>query len=325
MKCTEITVAICVYNAERYIAETLSCITAQTMQDFHLLIVNDCSTDTSLTIIESFLKKNSRQCQIVNFPTNQGLAFVRHYVENHVETKYILFIDADDRPYSNLVEKLYNKINSDPDLIAVGCYHEFIDSRGYKIGGGVFIGEKNKEDFYVKSANKKMIFMQPTAIVTREALLSVGGRNITGFPEGKPRYQDLCEDLDLWTRMSDLYIEGKAIVVIPEVLCQYRKHEQGLSSNTLGMILRMKHIKTNLLHRRSNQEELTFIEFFDSLSPQTRKQLNRDAIVADSLRNGVFYLKKGRVFTGSYLVLKSFVLRPSYLWQKIRSNSGLFR
>lgn len=40
--------AICMYNAEKYIEETLQCIMAQTMPDFHLLIVNDCSTDNSL-------------------------------------------------------------------------------------------------------------------------------------------------------------------------------------------------------------------------------------------------------------------------------------
>lgn len=67
--------------------------------------------------------------------------------------------------------------------------------------------------------------MQPTAIYDRDAALSVGGYIIDGFPSGKPRYQDYCEDLDLWTRMSDLYIEGKAIVVIPETLCLYRKGE----------------------------------------------------------------------------------------------------
>lgn len=325
MSKNELTIAICLYNAECYVIDTLSCIIAQTMQDFDLLIINDCSTDNSAQLVGDFLKSNPKQYEIINFEKNQGLAFGRHYVENHIDTRYILFIDADDRPYPTLVEKLYAKIKSDSSLIAVGCYHEFIDSKGHKVGGGIFIGEKNKEDFYIKAANKKMIFMQPTAIIDKEALLAVGGRNIKGFPEGKPRYQDLCEDLDLWTRMSDLYVNGKAIVVIPEVLCQYRKHEQGLSSNTLGMIIRMKHIKTNLLRRRSGQIELTFIDFYDSLSSQMLKLLKRDAIAADFLRNSVFYLKKGHVFTGSYLLLKSFVLKPGYLWQKIKSNSGLFK
>ncbi len=46
----DLTLAICVYNAERYIEETLESVMAQTVQDFHLLIVNDCSTDGSVAL-----------------------------------------------------------------------------------------------------------------------------------------------------------------------------------------------------------------------------------------------------------------------------------
>ena len=57
----DLTLAICMYNAEKYIEETLQCIMTQTMQDFHLLIVNDCSTDNSVQIVEDFFKRNLRQ------------------------------------------------------------------------------------------------------------------------------------------------------------------------------------------------------------------------------------------------------------------------
>ena len=80
---------------------------------------------------------------------------------------------------------------------------------------------------------EKLIFMASTSIYNREIALLVGGHSIKGFPEGKPRYQDLCEDLDLWTRMSDLYKEKKAIIVLPEVLYQYRKGD-GMSMSSLG-------------------------------------------------------------------------------------------
>jgi glycosyltransferase involved in cell wall biosynthesis len=320
-----LTLAICAYNCEKYIEETLSCILNQTFQQFDLLIVNDCSTDSSREIITRFLDKNQRAYTLVDFEVNRGLAAGRHYVENHVTTKYILFIDADDSPYPTLVEKLYNKITSDRDLMAVGCYHEFIDSKGKKIGGGIFLGETTKEKFYQKAENKKLIFMQPTAIINREILLSVGGRNIQGFPEGKPRYQDLCEDLDVWTRMSDLYTEKKAIVVVPEVLCRYRKHKQALSANSFNMIVRMRHIKTNLLRRRAGEKELTFIELYNSLSKREIKQLQRQSIAADGLRNGVFLFKEGKLFRAFGFIAQSILSNPKYLWQKIKANSGLFK
>lgn len=315
-----LTMAICVYNARNYIVETLQCVMAQTVQDFYLMIINDGSTDGSVVEIEKFFKENPRQYEIVNFEVNQGLCAGRRYVEENAKTKYILFVDADDCPYPNLVEMLYNKITSDSDLMAVGCYLEYMDSEGKRIKGGIFLGEKTKEGFYAKAEKGKLIFMQPTAIYDREVALRVGGHNMDGFPNGKPRYRDFCEDLDLWTRMSDLYVEGKAIVVVPEVLCRYRKHQQAMSTNAIGMVLRMRHIKTNVRRRRRGERDLTFVEFYEGLSDVELKGVRRDAVAADSLRNAVFYLHHRNVFMFVWLVLKSVWYKPSYLLDKIKYN-----
>lgn len=316
----DLTLAICMYNAERYIKETLQCIMAQTMQDFHLLILNDCSTDNSVRVVEDFFRRNPRQYELVNLLKNGGLCAGRRYVEEYATTRYILFVDADDCPYPTLVEKLYGKITSDDDLIAVGCHLEYIDSNGKKMKGGIFLGETTKNGFYEKAANEKLIFMQPTAIYDRETALQVGGHNITGFPEGKPRYQDLCEDLDLWTRMSDLYKEKKAIVVVPEILCRYRKHEQALSANSFGMILRMRHIKTNLKRRRRGERELSFMEFRETMSEEELKKLEKEAQAANSLRNAYYYLKKGNVILFVRDLCISIYNNPAYIVDKVKHN-----
>lgn len=316
----DLTLALCMYNAERYIEETLQCIMAQTMQSFHLLIVNDCSTDNSVRVVEDFFRRNPRQYELVNLLKNGGLCAGRRYVEEHATTRYILFVDADDCPYPTLVEKLYGKITSDDDLIAVGCHLEYIDSNGKKMKGGIFLGETTKKGFYEKAANEKLIFMQPTAIYDRETALQVGGHNITGFPEGKPRHQDLCEDLDLWTRMSDLYKEKKAIVVVPEILCRYRKHEQALSANSFGMILRMRHIKTNLKRRRRGERELSFMEFRETMSEEELKKLEKEAQAANSLRNAYYYLKKGNAILFVRDLCISIYNNPAYIVDKIKHN-----
>jgi glycosyltransferase involved in cell wall biosynthesis len=316
----KLTLAICMYNAEQYIEETLECLIAQTMQDFYLLIVNDCCTDNSVAAVEHFFAKHPRQYEIVHFEVNKGLSAGRRYVEEHAPSKYILFVDADDCPYPTLVEKLYNKISSDSNLMAVGCHLEYMDSRGGKMKGGIFLGETTKEGFYEKARKEKLIFMQPTAIYDRELALQVGGHNITGFPEGKPRYQDYCEDLDLWTRMSDLYKEGKAIVVVPEILCRYRKHQSAMSANSIGMILRMRHIKTNLKRRRRGECELTFVEFRAQMTDEEYRKLEKDATAADSLRQSYYQLKSGNIIKGFSSLLKSIRNNPSYFTDKIKHN-----
>lgn len=320
-----ITLAVCAYNCEKYIEETLTCVINQTYQDFDLLIVNDCSTDNSVDLIKEFFLKNPRQYALVNFETNKGLAAGRHYVENNVETKYVLFVDADDCPCPTMVEKLYSKISSDEDLMAVGCYLEFMDTEGNKISGGQFLGDKTKKEFYLRAKNKKLIFLASNSIFNLIIAKSVGGRAIDGFFEGKPRYQDLCEDLDLWTRMSDLYVNDKAIVVVPEILLKYRKHDQGLSASSLNMIIRMRHIKTNLLRRRAGIPEQTFVEFYNSMSKAEMEKFRSSSKVADGFRNGVFLLRKGKVFEGVGNIFYSVWSDPKYFWQKIKSNSGLFK
>lgn len=316
----DLTLAICLYNAEKYIKETLESVIAQSMQDFHLLIVNDCSTDGSVAVIEEFFAQHPRLYEIVSFTENRGIGYARHYAERKATTKYMMFLDADDILYPNAVETMYQKITSDNDLMAVGCYLEYVNEKSKNIGGGIFLGETTKEGFYKKAANKKLIFMQPTAIYNRALALSVGGYIIDGYPEGKPRYQDYCEDLDLWTRMSDLYKDGKAIVVVPKVLCKYRKIGNGLSSSSFNMIIKMRYTKRNLLLRRSGEKELTFIEFYESLSKKEMRALKHDAIAADSLRNGVFYLKRKKIFKGALEIMKSIYYRPGYIFDKLRHN-----
>lgn len=315
----DLTLAICVYNAEKYIEETLDSVMAQTAPDFHLLIVNDCSTDNSAGIIERYFTSHPRQYELVNFEENRGICYARHFAERHAETKYMMFLDADDCLRPEAVEKMYGKITSDPDLMAVGCYLDYIDEKGKKLGGGLYLGETTKEAFYEKARKAKLIFMQPTAVYDRNLALSVGGYEIDGFPAGRPRYQDYCEDLDLWTRMSDLYAAGKAIIVIPEVLCLYRKGG-GLSSSSFNMMLKMRYTKCNVRRRRAGEQNLSFVEFYDSLPDKEIAGIRKEASAADDLRGGVFMLKQGSIFKGGWLVARSIVSRPSYFLDKLKRN-----
>jgi glycosyltransferase involved in cell wall biosynthesis len=316
---TDLTLAICMYNAERYIEETLYSVISQTKQDFHLLIVNDCSTDNSEAIVRHFFEKEPRQYELISFENNRGIGYSRHFSERHASTRYMMFLDADDCLYPQAIEKMYTSIIFDSDLMAVGCYLEYMDNNSVKIKGGIFLGETNKEGFYNKASKEKLIFMQPTAIYDRELALSVGGYVIDGYPDGKPRYQDYCEDLDLWTRMSDLYTQGKAIIVLPNVLCRYRK-AGGLSANSLNMSIKMRYTKTNLKRRRNGEVELSFIEFFRSLTDKELRFIKRGSIAADNLRNAVFYLRDGDIIYGVISLIRSIWYKPTYIFDKIKNN-----
>ena len=205
---TEVTLAICMYNAEKYIEETLACIMAQTMQDFHLLLVDDCSTDRTVEYVERFFHQNQRQYELVKLTQNQGIAYGRHFALHHAQTKYLIFVDSDDQPLPLLLEKEYNALLSDKNLIAVSSWSQFIDAKNKKMRGGLFIGDTTKEQFLKRAKADKRIYLPIQTMFNREEAVRVGGFSLDGYPVGKPRYRDFCEDLELWTRLSDLYIEG---------------------------------------------------------------------------------------------------------------------
>ena len=118
---TDLTLAICVYNAEKYIKETLESVMAQTMQDFHLLIVNDCSTDGSVAVIEKFFAEHTKQYEIITLEKNGGIANARNFAISYAKTKYFLFIDSDDLLEPTLVEKEYSAITGDSEIGRASC------------------------------------------------------------------------------------------------------------------------------------------------------------------------------------------------------------
>ena len=314
-----LTIAICVYNAERYIVETLESVMKQTRQGFELLIVNDCSTDGSVAKIREFFERNPQQYELVEFEENRGIGYARNFALNHARTKYLLFLDADDLFDATLIEKEYDKIVSDEDLMGVSCWSRFMDMKGKKLSGGTYLGAKSKEEFFEKASKGKLIFLPIHTMFDRELAIKAGGFCTEGFFDGKPRFADYCEELDLWTRMSDFYKQAKAFVVLQEELYFYRK-ANGLSSNSFNMIIKMRYTKTNVRRRRRGERDLTFVEFYDSLSVDELQQLKRDAVAADSLRNAVFYLYKWNVVMFVWLMLKSVWNKPSYILDKVKHN-----
>ena len=321
---TEITLAICMYNAEKYIEETLACIKAQTMQDFHLLLVDDCSTDRTVEYVERFFQQKQRQYELVKLTQNQGIAYGRNFALHHAQTKYLIFVDSDDQPLPLLLEKEYNALLSDKNLIAVSSWSQFIDAKNKKMSGGLFIGDTTKAQFLKRAQAAKRVYLPIQTMFDRAAAIRVGGFSLDGYPDGKPRYRDFCEDLELWTRLSDLYAEGKYIIVLPEVLYLYRKSE-GLSSSHFNMIIKMEYVKVNLRRRRKGMKELTFIDYYNSLSEIERARLQKDSHAADCLRNGVFYIREKKIIRGLALLFECVWNHPSYIIDKVIANSGLFK
>ncbi|MCK5538099.1 MAG: glycosyltransferase family 2 protein [Bacteroidales bacterium] len=324
MKTNNITIVICLYNAENYIVKTLESLDNQTLKDFNLLIIDDCSPDNSIRKVKDFFQTSSFQTtEIIHFDVNKGTAYARNFALHHVKTPLMMFFDADDIAKANLLEKLYTKINENENNIAISCYSKYIDIRSNKIVGGQFIGPISKEYFLQRAEEGKLIFMLPPTLFKREFAIQAGGYRLEGFASGKPRYQDLSEDLDMWSRMSDFYASGKIMLTIPEVLFYYRKNTSSLSASKDSLIAmqnKIRYIKQNLKRRRAGTEDLIFIDYIDSLtSSQKVKHYFKDTSAFYYRKAGFSYVAKSYI-SFIYFMTLSVIFNPLYIVDKVKSN-----
>lgn len=324
MKNKQITVIICLYNAENYIVETLESLENQTLKDFNLLMIDDCSSDTSISKVKDFFKTSSfQETEIVHFEENRGTAYARNFALHHVKTPLMMFFDADDIAKPDLVEKLYAKIHESDDNIAVSCYSKYIDMNSNEIAGGHYIGPTSKEEFIYKAENGKLILIPNVTLFRKEFAVKAGGYRLKGFASGKPRYQDLSEDLDLWSRMSDFYTSGKVMLTIPEVLFFYRKNTLSLSASKdslTAMQNKIRYIKRNLKRRRAGKEDLLFVDYMDSLTLLEKVKNYFKDTSAFYYRNAGFSYVEKSYFSFIYYMFLSIIFNPAYIVDKVKSN-----
>lgn len=110
----KISLIVPVYNVEKELAKCLETIINQTYKNIEIILVNDGSTDNSLTICEHYSKTDKR-IQLIT-QKNQGLSAARNTGLKFANGKFIMFIDSDDYVSKTFCEKaikLIKKYNSD--------------------------------------------------------------------------------------------------------------------------------------------------------------------------------------------------------------------
>ncbi|GEQ84844.1 glycosyl transferase [Patiriisocius marinistellae] len=120
------------YNAAPFIAQTIASIQSQTYSNWELLIVDDNSTDASVTIVKT-LAKNDARIKLTEEKINKGAAQARNKGTSLAQGTYIAFLDADDLWHSQKLEiQLYFMSKNNCNVSFTSYVH--IDENGYEIG-----------------------------------------------------------------------------------------------------------------------------------------------------------------------------------------------
>lgn len=161
-----------VYNGEKFLAECIESILKQTYTNWQYIIVNNCSTDKTLEIAQSYAQKDSR-IEIKNnddFLTsiqNQNKA-IR---QTHLESKYCKVVHADDLLYPECLEKMVELAEKNPSVGIVGSYRILRGKSNEDRLPPLKEVMSGREVGRLQLSGKQDIFGTPTSILLRSELV----------------------------------------------------------------------------------------------------------------------------------------------------------
>ena len=117
------------YNAAKTIKQAINSVLNQTYGDFELIVVNDCSTDETESMIADFAQKDSRIVHLNN-PKNSGVSYTRNRAVACAKGEWIAFLDSDDMWTSDKLEKQVALIEKEKEAVLVYTASSFITADG---------------------------------------------------------------------------------------------------------------------------------------------------------------------------------------------------
>src|SRR5690554_7062338 len=116
------------FNAENYIARSIQSVLNQTYKDFELIIINDKSTDNTISIVNDFERKDQR-IKVIDLKENQGVAQARNHGIKASTGRFIAFLDSDDLWHSDKLSKQIHFMLENNYAFSYTAY-EIIDHKG---------------------------------------------------------------------------------------------------------------------------------------------------------------------------------------------------
>jgi glycosyltransferase involved in cell wall biosynthesis len=208
---TTISVVIPAYNAERTILETIKSVQQQSFQDFELIVINDGSTDSTLTILSTV--KDSR-LNVFSYE-NGGLSVARNRGISRATSEFVAFLDADDLWTSDKLELQLEVLQQNPRAGLAYSWTYFMDEQKQTV-------HLDRPLYFEGNVHADLLVWNFLAhgsnpLIRRDAINSVGEFNpaVSG-----------AADWDYWLRIAEKW--EFAVVRKPQIF--YRLSSTSMSS-----------------------------------------------------------------------------------------------
>lgn len=217
-----VSIIVPVYNAAKYIGETVESVLKQTYENWELLLVDDGSTDGSVELIKKLAHNDETGRILPLFPSTHGsAAMARNYGIERAKGRYIAFLDADDLwEREKLSLELEYMKEKNAGFVFTG--YEFADAQGR--GNGRVV--KVPEMLCYKQALKNTTIFTSTVLLDTQKI----GKNLILMPEIK------SEDTATWYQILR---NGHMAYGLNQNLVKYRRVSGSLSANKMEAVRRI--------------------------------------------------------------------------------------
>lgn len=200
-----ITVAVSLFNYERFVVECLDSIASQTHQPLELIIVDDQSTrDQSVPVVCAWLTSNEARFDravLIRHRVNRGLAAARNSAFALARTDYVFVMDADNRLYPRAIARLQEAARERTYDAAYSQIENFGDQTGL-----------GQADVWSRRRFQRGNYVDAMALVRTRSFRQVGQYS---------HIEGGWEDYDFWCKFIEA---GMTAIFVPEILCRYRVH-----------------------------------------------------------------------------------------------------
>ena len=297
-----ISVVIPVYNKEKFIENTIYSVLNQTLSDFELIIVDDSSTDKSLSIIDSIKDKRIKTYSI----KNSGVSKSRNYGVEKSTSNLIAFLDADDLWKNNHLEKLYKLYLENPNCgMYAMSYIKNINFKSYKKS---YFGLSNfsgiLENFFT-SSSVDCIASSSSVMIPLNVF-----KKINGFNENLKKREDTA----LWIKIALNYkIAFSTITTVEIVITEHGNHLSKSHENPWCFFDLFKFQEQNNVDLK---KFLDLNRFSEAINFKLNKEHNNFKIITKSINYRNLNFKQKILIKTPFRILLFLKKIQSYLLKK---------
>ena len=245
----QVSVVMPVYNGERFLAEAIESILAQTFTDFEFIIVDDGSTDSSADIVRGYQARDGR-IRFIQLPENVGEGGARSICLQAAQGEFVAQLDSDDLCLPQRLQMQLDFLRAHPDVGAVGTGLKVVDENQAPMNESNL---PSRHPLIVLNLFCGMLgISHGTAMMRRGLLLSAGGYDAN---------RRVATDFDVLMRL--LWRERIRYANLPDLLYIYRRHQAAISANVSNWPYpNTTEVKLNALERLWGESSETAIERF---------------------------------------------------------------